>query len=281
MPEILDRKNTTALLIADMHLRPLDVKNARIRERAIRDNERLAAFLASMEGRAQTIVLLGDTFHFWFERRSLVVGDYYTALSLFKAASERGMDIHHVRGNRDFAVGEGLGLDPGSRFPGFFRFRSGFTVSRLVDFGIEPHGPRYRLHTDGKSITCIHGDSFCTDQKVFKALRWLLTGPIGRTAMKYMPWSLATFLASSAQNAEPRSGHHNDPGSLLADAPIKREIAMGADLILCGHIHAAHERSLEAAGRHGRLIAIPTWQDGYYGLLANGEVEIHRFDHPT
>jgi UDP-2,3-diacylglucosamine pyrophosphatase LpxH len=273
-------KNENILLLADMHLRPLDARSRRIRERAAFDNERLAAFLAAMEGEAGTLILLGDAFHFWFERRSLVAGDYFTALNLFKAASGRGMDIHHVSGNRDFAVGEGLGLDPTARFPGFFRFRSGFTVSRLVDFGIEPHGLRYRFHSRGTSVSCIHGDSLCLDQRMFMAFRWLLTGPLGQRALKCLPWSLAAYLAAKAQNSGPRGRPPRNPGAQFAEAAMKKEIALGADLVLCGHIHAPFERGVTAAGRTGRLVAVPAWQDGYYGLLSRGRLEVRKFDFP-
>lgn len=270
-------------LLADMHIKPLDAASAKARELAVQDNERLARFLAHIqndhiEGDTSTLILLGDTFNFWFERRSHVVGDYNTALSLFKAAAENGLDIHHISGNRDFAIGEGLGFDPATRYPGFLRLKRGFTVSRLADYGIEPHGPRYRFHQAGKTVSCIHGDSLCLGDRWFMMLRWLLQGSVGRTVMRYSPWWFMDWLFSGPQSKITIRGGGSRPADMLDATAVWRELAMGADLLLCGHIHQHHEREIDVAGRLCRLVALPAWLDGYYGILENGQVSIHQLD---
>lgn len=265
-------------LLADMHLKPLDAPTEEARRLAVRDNHRLAAFLSHIEGKAAGLVLLGDTFNFWFERRSKVVGDYYTALSLFKAAADNGLDIHHISGNRDFVIGEGLAYDSKTRYPGFLRLKRGFTVSRLVDFGIEPHGPRHRFHNAGKTVSCIHGDSLCTGDKLFMFLRSVLLGRIGRTAMRWGPWSAIDFFISRQQARTGVRGCGSRPGEMLDQTAVWREMAMGADLLLCGHIHSHHERIVDVDGRQCRLVALPAWLDGWHGYIENGEVVIERFE---
>lgn len=264
--------------LADMHLKPLDAPNRRARELAVVENERLARFLSEIDGQASALILLGDAFNFWFERKSHVVGDYLTALNLFKLAADNGLDIHHVSGNRDYAVGEGLGFDPATRYPGFLRLRKGFTVSRLADFGIEPHGHRYRFHNAGKTISCVHGDAFCTGDKLFMAMRWVLLGPMGRAVMRWAPWSFMEYVVSRQQGrTKIRAGGKRGGGTLLAEAAVRKEFAMGADLVLCGHIHCHHERQVEFAGRTGRLVALPAWLDGGYGVLEDGEFRVEVF----
>lgn len=265
-------------LLADMHLKPLDAPNRRARELAVAENERLAAFLASIEGKGSTLILLGDAFNFWFERRSHVVGDYYAALSLFKLAAEKGLDIHHISGNRDYAIGEGLGFDPATRYPGFLRLKYGFTVSRLADFGIEPHGPRYRFHHAGKLVSCVHGDALCTDDRWFMTLRWILQGPIGRWFMRWSPWSLMEFGVARLQGRTKIRGGSVSAGEMISEDAVRREMAMGADLLLCGHTHAHHERDVESVGRHGYLVVLPAWLDGWYGVLENGAVRVEHFE---
>ncbi len=270
------RTSNRILVLADMHLKPLDSSNSRAVELAVWDNERLAGLLEKEGENASILVLLGDTFNFWFERRSQVAGDYAAALNLFKLASEKGLEIHHVSGNRDFVIGEGLGFDPTTRYPGFLRLKSGFTVSRLADFGIEPHGPRYRTHQAGKTIAFVHGDALCGNQRLFMLLRWFLQGPLGRTAMRNLPWSFLQFMSRRVQARTKTRAPVKNPAEVFSAADIKREIAMGGDLLLCGHIHALFEKNYEVAGRVGRLIAIPAWLDGYYGIIENGELTIHR-----
>ena len=264
-------------LLADMHLKPLDAPDAHARRLAVRDNERLAEFLAHIEGKASMLVLLGDTFNFWLERKSKVVGDYSAALSLFKAAADGGLLIHHVSGNRDFIIGEGLGFDPLTRYPGFIKYGGGFTVSRLVDYGIEVHGPRYRFHQGGKRIACVHGDALCTGDKLFMLLRWALQGPVGRTVVKYSPWPFLEWIFRRQQARTKVRGSGKRPAEMLNDKAVHREMAMGADLLLCGHIHSRHERTLSVAGRDCTLTVLPAWLDGGYGVLENGEIRIEQF----
>lgn len=264
-------------ILADMHLKPLDAPNKRARVIAVEENERLARFLEHIDGKTQMLVLLGDAFNFWLERKGKVIGDYMTALSLLKLAAEKGLEIHHVSGNRDFVIGEGLGFDPNSRYHGFLRFKNGFTVSRLCDFGIEPHGPRYRFHQAGKTIACVHGDAFCTNDRLFMAMRWLLQGWIGRTFMRWAPWSVAEMLVPRQQGRIAVRGSGKRPGEALCDEPVRREMAMGADLVLCGHIHARHTREMEVVERRCVLEAIPAWMDGWYGVLEGGELRVEEF----
>ena len=265
-------------LLADMHVKPLDAPNARAREMAVADNERLARFLAHIEGHGSTLILLGDTFNFWFERRSHVVGDYYATLSLFKAAADKGLVIHHISGNRDFVVGEGLGFDPLTRYPGFLRLKRGFTVSRLADFGIEPHGPRYRFHQAGKTVACVHGDALCTRDRLFMLLRWTLQGPLGRTVMRWSPWSLMEWVFSRQQGRVGVRNGGRRPVELLDDAAVWREMAMGADVLLCGHIHTHYEKDMDVAGRQCHLAALPAWLDGGFGYMEDGVLRVERFE---
>lgn len=264
--------------LADMHIKPLDAPNPVAREMAVRDNERLAAFLAAIEGKATMLVLLGDTFNFWFERRGKVIGDYFTSLSLFKTATERGLDIHHVSGNRDFVVGEGLGLDPTTRYPGFFRFKKGFTVSRLCDYGIEPHGPRYRFHHAGKTVGCVHGDALCAGDYAYMFLRKLLQGFVGKTLMRYSPWVLADMVFSRQQGRVGIRNTKRRTKVLFDSGAIWREMAMGADLLVCGHVHTHYEKDIEVDGRRCHMTALPAWLDGGYGYLEDGKLHVRTFE---
>ena len=236
----------TVHLLADMHMKPLDAPSRDARRLAEAENRRLAAFLSLISGRAARLVLLGDAFNFWMERRSRVAGDYSESLRLFRAAAERGLEIHHVSGNRDYAVGGGLGFDPATRYPGFLRLRRGFTVSRLVDFGIEPHGP-------------------------------LLQGPAGRFSVRWAPWTALRLVASRQQGRLSVRASSRSPDGMFSPKAIARELTRGAELLVCGHAHARLTREMEFSGRPRRLEVIPAWQDGWFGIMENGTVRVERF----
>ncbi len=264
-------------LLADMHLKPLDAPDAEARSLAEREYEQLAAFLEYIEGKAAALVLLGDAFNFWLERKSRVVGDYSVPLALFKAAADNGLVIHHVSGNRDFVVGEGLGFDPLTRYPGFIKYRGGFTVSRLVDYGIEVHGPKYRFHQGGKTIACLHGDALCTGDFLFMLLRWGLQGPVGRMFFKYAPWFVLEHLVRGQQTrTKPRTKILRFEALFRPDA-VRRELAMGADQLISAHIHREYAQSFTVADRECRLVSLPAWLDGGYGVLENGELTVRQF----
>ncbi|MDR2391507.1 MAG: hypothetical protein LBE84_07505 [Planctomycetota bacterium] len=266
-----------AYVLADMHLKPLDAPGASARHLAIEENKRLAAFLSTIEGKASRLILLGDTFNFWFERRGRFVGDYLAALSLFKSAADQGLAIHHVCGNRDFVVGEGLGVDSIIRHTGFFNLKSGFTVSRLADFGIEPHGAHYRLHQAGKTIVCLHGDSLCSGDRLFMLFRWLLQGPIGRQVFLRTPWWLMEPMISLEQGRTGVRAASRLPEKMLSGPALVNEVAKGADLLICGHVHTRFSRDIPFSGRIGKIEAIPAWLDGWYGIIEGGGVQVERF----
>lgn len=263
--------------LADMHLKPLDAPNARARELARVDNDRLAAFLSSIEGKASGLILLGDAFNFWFERKSRVIGDYSVPLGLFKAAADRGLVIHHVSGNRDFVVGEGLGFDPLTRYPGFIRYRGGFTVSRLVDYGIEVHGARYRFHQAGKTVSCMHGDSLCTGDWEFMILRWALQSAAGRTFFKYSPWAFLKWLIGRQQARTKKRAAAERHVAKFNDSAVRREMAMGADILVCGHSHRPLEKVFSVADRECVLSVLPAWLDGGYGVMEDGVLRAEEF----
>ncbi|MDR1535620.1 MAG: hypothetical protein LBU64_11105 [Planctomycetota bacterium] len=264
-------------LLADMHLRPLDAPTAAARRRAADDNRRLAAFLSEIDGRPGQLVLLGDTFNFWFERRGRIAGDYFSSLRLFKAAADRGLAIHHVSGNRDYATGGGLGAGSAERHSGFLRLGSGVTLSRLIDFGVEPHGKSFHLRRAGKLVTFMHGDSLCSRDFRFMLLRRLLQGAPGRLAMRWSPWFLIKPAVSLIQAGGNLRIASRRPESLLDPAELSREIARGTDLLICGHVHARLGLDVESSGRRGRLEMLPAWRDGWYGVLEEGKLRVERF----
>ncbi|MDR3211077.1 MAG: UDP-2,3-diacylglucosamine diphosphatase [Planctomycetota bacterium] len=266
------------LVVADMHLKPLDSPNPEAVRLALLENVRLAAFLEKVASQAGALVLLGDTFNFWFERRSRVIGDYTAALSLFRLAADLGLEIHHVSGNRDFAVGEGLGFDAATRFPGFFRLRRGFTVSRLADFGIEPHGPRFRLNQQGKSITFVHGDALCGRQPGFRVARWLLQGPPGRLLFGWLPWCCLVPLITRVQAKTSLREPIENPGKLFSATALKREMSLAGDLLVAGHLHTSYSQEVATPTGNGKLVVLPAWvKGGYFGVIRQGEISVQQF----
>ncbi len=92
------------------------------------------------------------------------------------------------------------------------------------------------------------------------------------------PWSVWESVVPSLQGRMGIRNNRADPGKLIAPEMARKEVAIGADLVLCGHIHAHYHMTVQIADRQGELVALPAWLDGYYGYLSGGKLEILRFE---
>jgi UDP-2,3-diacylglucosamine hydrolase len=246
------------IFVADAHLLPGDCPEQNARLKRLLD-----------EGEQARVVLLGDAFNAWFERRGRVTGDYAAVLKLFSVAAGRGAEIHHVSGNRDFAIGAG------KSYPGFYGFFGGGARSVLADNGIEPHGTCYHFSQDGLKVACEHGDRFCVRDRRYQRLRWLLQGPVGRWAMGIAPFALPSSIFAGVQKKPLRLPSEKFSKQEIVPEAAWPQVTDGTDLIVCGHVHREERYPLAAAGRAGELVVVPPWyESGKFALLENGRLEI-------
>lgn len=251
---------------ADMHLRP-GVQPAQ--------NERLRRFLDSIRG-ARQLILLGDAWNGWYERRGRMVGDFAEALSLFADAAAGGLPIHHISGNRDFVVGpDGV---PGARgYRGFHWPLEDRQPSQMALHGIRPHGSTYAFEEEGRRIHCAHGDQFCTrDFMHILFVRQGLMGRLGRIYSIFFPFWLTRLVIGHAQKTQllPHYGVIPYASSIQADA-VARVVGAGADHVVCGHLHVHEVRPIDAPPRRGILTIVPMWMDtGAYGVFEGERIRI-------
>ena len=269
--------------MADAHLRP------GLSEAAGTQNARLERLLAEAADRAGHVVFLGDMFHLWLERRGRLAGDYEGILRLLARMADgrpRGW-MRHVCGNRDFAAGAALPAEGGSEAPfaGFFRGKDRRFPSRLAQAGVTPEGAWWDIRHGGRGVRLLHGDRYCLRQPFFQALRWLLAGPVGRTLAWRLPWPMLRTLAEFLQNRRRRPSTLATPAlqernqKRIAQKPVARAVAGGADLVVVGHLHQGFTREVPLpGGRTGRLVSLPAFCDGWYGVMENGQVELRRME---
>ena len=258
-------RSERAVFVADAHLQPGFRPG---------QNRMLKRFLHEVCFPGDVLVLLGDLFHCWFERRGRVVGDFSEVLEAFGAAAARGVEIHYVSGNRDFAVGAGRSerrdvWAHNPRFPGFFAPVGPRAQSVLVQYGVEPHGTHFRVRIRNRNVTCVHGDIYCTGDPGYALLRWLTQGPLGRLAMSWGPFLLARLIVGRLQ-ALPvsRLRHYPAAGGGMDWSRASAELATGADLLVCGHLHHPGTRPLLLGERRGQLVIVGPWCAGWeYAVL--------------
>ena len=84
--------------VSDAHL-GLAIPGCDAREAA------LVEFLRDIASKGSALYIVGDLFDFWIEYRRAIRPDYFTILHELAAVREKGVSIHYLAGNHDFALG--------------------------------------------------------------------------------------------------------------------------------------------------------------------------------
>lgn len=258
---------------ADMHLRPGTQPE---------QNARLRAFLGALRG-ARQLVLLGDAWNGWYERRGRLVGDYAEALSLFADAAAGGLSIHHISGNRDFVVGPD-GPRGTRTYRGFHWPLEDRQPSWMTRHGIRPHGSTYGFEEGGRRIHCAHGDQFCTrDFMHILFVRQGLMGWLGRMYSIFFPYWLTNLVIGHAQKTQllPHYGVIPYASNIQASA-VARVVEAGADHVVCGHLHVHEVRRIDSPSRCGQLTVVPMWMGtGVSGVLEGDTIRLVQDSFPS
>lgn len=254
-------------LFADLHLQP---------DPHPEQAAQLESLLNSVPDHAHCL-LLGDAFNCWYERRGKVVGSFESSFRLFRQTAARGVNFHHVSGNRDFAVGANAGESETIRFssyPGFYGHRID-SSSVLAENGICLHGEKFKFSCNGMNVCCAHGDQYCTDDRNYQWLRWVLQGPIGQNIGSWFPFGITKKIVSYVQRKKVLPYGLLPTTKDIADESMYDEIEKGVDLFFFGHLHRLIDRKIQAKTRNGRLLVIPSWAASHcYGLWDGDNLQI-------
>lgn len=188
----------------------------------------LRAFLHYLDdsiSQAQSLYILGDFFEAW-------VGDDNTedelnqsVESALKAATDKGLSINIMHGNRDFLIGQD------------FCRRTGCIL--LEDPTIlELHGSRYLL---------MHGDSLCTDDTAYQEFKAQIRQPamIEMLLAKPLDERKALAVQLRQQSAEANSNKAEDIMDVNQQAVLDAFSEYKVDAIIHGHTHRPDIHSID------------------------------------
>ena len=229
-----------ALLCSDLHV-PVDGGKV---------YDLLVAITEAAVAQQTRLFLLGDLFDSYVSPAQLRVGVYRQVAELLRSATDAGVDLWILHGNRDFLLG-----------PEFARATGG----RVVAGGI-------RCRLARRSSLLLHGDELCQrDVPYQRAKRWLRWGPT-RWLARRLPLSLAMWVAERARR---RSQMVIQQGDQARFAPtlgaVDNAFATGCEQLVFGHIHCAG-RGRFAGGEHpGDYLVLPAFDQEGVGLFAAGE----------
>jgi UDP-2,3-diacylglucosamine hydrolase len=205
MPVVLP---TPTYVFSDAHLgfAPMEV------------HDRVLSFLRHCRGAAQSVVINGDLFEFWFEWRTVIPRSSYRILAALADLREAGIPVLMIAGNHDCWGGEVLTADVG------------------VDYRLAP----WEGQIGDWSARIEHGDGLRPrEDRGYRALRKILRNGLAIRAFRWLHPDLATPLAGGSSNAS-RSYAARDRGQGLLDS-ARRELGRRSELelLIYGHSHVA------------------------------------------
>ncbi len=256
------------VLAADMHLKP----------GAYPEQQRKLANFLEVCRDFDSLVLVGDTFNCWYEKRGRYSGDYQQIIAMFAETAAAGLEINIISGNRDFVFSRGAETSEPEIYQGFTLPQS-TELSALAVAGIKLRGWAYEFESGGQRYHCAHGDIFCIDNIWHQLLRYLLMGNPARVLSRFIP-AFGVDIIFRLFNAYNRGAGRNRyeiyDFLLQQDEALIPLIDSGIDHIICGHLHQYMTREIEGEKKNGLLTVLPCWAGGEYALLTNNCISIKK-----
>ena len=224
----------------------------------------LVAFLRHLPGQANSLVINGDLFDFWFEWKTVIPRDHFRALAALADLRDAGIDVLMVAGNHDCWGGDFLSREVG------VRYQLGAWEGSMAGWHTRiDHGDGLRAREDRK----------------YRALRRVLRHPLSMRAFRWLHPDWGTRLARGSSTAS-RTYRARDAGAgLRSVAHATLEANPQLDLLVFGHSHVP---ALERLARGGVYANAGSWLDAPTYLAVTPErielrsweasAESHRLD---
>jgi len=223
--------------ISDLHLHPS--------RPAI--NRCFTSFLSDIKGHAEALYILGDLFEAW-------VGDdhpepaYVPVKRSLMQCVRAGTPVFVLHGNRDFLLG-----------PRFAR-ETGCTLLE------DPS----RIDLYGRATLLMHGDSLCTDDADYQALRARLRDPQWQRQALSLPLEERLSLATQARELSALAVRGKDETIMDVNADAVLDVFSSHDvsLLIHGHTHRPGVHRLQHQGRQLERIVLGDWYEQGSVLIA-------------
>jgi UDP-2,3-diacylglucosamine hydrolase len=217
----------------------------------------LLDFLADAAGECETLYVLGDLFGFWYEAGGRPPRGFDEILGAMREATSSGLRIVVLHGNRDFLMG-----------PAFRRA----TGAELAPDGIE-------ITLGEKRAFLTHGDLLVRGDHRYQVWRRFSRGGTFRRTANGLPPVVAERVALSLRlGSEFEKGVKPRTVMAFSEGALGARVALGADVVIAGHVHEAAELVIESGTRTGRLFVLGPWEErrGAYAEWTGAELRLVR-----
>ncbi len=187
---------------------------------------------------AEALYILGDLFEAWLGDDA-VLPDLVPVIDALKALTESGVPVFVMAGNRDFLMGEGF---------------EAITGARLID------DPTV-IDLYGTPTLLMHGDTLCTDDVTYQAVRAQLRDPAWITAALAMSIEerIKTAQQMRAQSQAHTQATAEEIMDVNADAVTEALRRHGVRRLIHGHTHRPAVHELEIDGQPATRIVLGDW----------------------
>ncbi|MCB2211483.1 UDP-2,3-diacylglucosamine diphosphatase [bacterium] len=231
------------LIIADAHV-PLDGRPGADAELA-----RMTQLIERYRDTLGMLVLLGDTFDFWFEWVHVVPKRAFPFLSLLHDLTRSGIPVHIFAGNHDFKLG---------------RF-----LRKYV--GAETHLDEWVVTLDGRRYYFHHGDGFAESDRNYRRMKAVFRNRVVQRLFGSVVHPDLAMQIGKWASALGGDKNHTDEGEL----PVRKEyrstaraiLRNGHDVVVIGHIH---QMFLEDIDGGFFFNPGPYMEESRYGLIEGG-----------
>lgn len=240
-----------AIFIADAHLASPEALNFRL----------LLRFLGELEGKLDTLYIVGDLFDFWLGFPSHPFTQYDPVLDALERLVQRGCKLVYYEGNHDFHLGD--------------------IFSQRLHAEIHS-GPSIES-VQGKQLYICHGDQINREDYGYNLLRFLLRMRMVAVGVRYFPPAWAEKIKKVLQKRS-KAGYSVktsrwDYHQILLDF-AKNVQNQGCDGLVAGHFHLAlHENIPDPAFT---LLSLGDWMGQFtYGEMIDGTLCLMTYPVPT
>ncbi len=203
------------------------------------------------------LVIAGDFFDFWFEKKGIIYPEYHQAVDQLIRLRNAGVRIILCEGNHDFFLGD------------YFAKKLGMEVCTqeiLLDMG-------------GLRIHVSHGDTVDRANRRYLALRGFLRSDISYRLQRALPlqwlWRVAQF--SSGMSQAMSRGAQEKLVEVMYRFAVER-YDRGIDAVVLGHSHEAMLREEWLGGKQRTFALLGDWIEHHtYLVFENGSFAMRSF----
>lgn len=215
--------------------------------------QKLVELLRSWKDSASHVVIVGDLFEFWYEYRYYVCSSHMPLMFALAELVEAGVQVHILRGNHDFALGD------------FFQ----------KSIGAQVHGNLLQ-EIQGKRIYATHGDGVIKSDWSYRLFRRILDFPMNRRLFSMlhpdMGMALARFVGRNSRRLGENKDIKIDEYLEWGNESLKK---FGCDICIHGHHHAAGIWNVS----NGIVASPGEWIKKFTVLqLEDGELSLKNFE---